>query len=274
MAVVAPSISNLASVGSCRSEQVQHFREQGCNPEVAQALYMALRLQEKGHCDQAVLYYEAVLRAQPDCTIAAMNFRLMSIATRPAVREVLSQAFEEEAAARRAAEAEEASRLAAEAAAEEERRRQEEVERAAEQQRQALAREEQERRQAQREAEEAEQRRQQERALHNKQRSERAYNFVKAKLEEQQARMQSRQANLEKQFPFMDLSSICINDVQEGNGGLICRSTHNSSALAVVGTGTSIHLHRAVCVILAMVMLRSHASIVEGTIGDVIAYGG
>mmetsp|Transcript_70692 Transcript_70692/g.199601 ORF Transcript_70692/g.199601 Transcript_70692/m.199601 type:complete len:276 (-) Transcript_70692:289-1116(-) len=240
MALVLPHLSDAPSVASSHTDQVAHFQSQGHGRDVAEALYMALRMQDKGQLQQAVMYYTAILRSEPECQVAKKNLEMLITLNRPEVHQVLTTALEEEEAARVAAEAEEARRVAAEAAADEQRRQQEAAARAAEERLQAAAQEEQARRQAAAAAAAAEQLRRAIQRAEKQRRVQESYDFVIAKQQEKEHRKQNLQKELRNQFPGMSLENICINDVQHGNGGLICRSTHNSNG---IGNGWNGHLY-------------------------------
>uniref|UniRef100_A0A7S0NS59 Uncharacterized protein n=1 Tax=Calcidiscus leptoporus TaxID=127549 RepID=A0A7S0NS59_9EUKA len=103
------SLSGTPSVTSSQADQVEYFRSQGCSPDVAAALYMAMRLQDKGKAAQAVVYYSWVLRAQPDCQVAQINLRMLVTLNEPDVRRAITAAFDAAEGARRQEECQEAA---------------------------------------------------------------------------------------------------------------------------------------------------------------------
>jgi len=230
--LVLSPISDVPSESPSHAEHVQHFQDQGLSSEVSEALYMALRLQDKGQTKQAVMYYTAVLQVAPACALAKMNLNMLIALNDPKVFQTIAAAVDEEQA-RRAAEEEEAKRMAAEAAAEECRRAAEEEER-----RKAAARAEQERRQAAVRAEEHAKEERRRAEAHAKEERRRAEAF--AREERRRAADNDLYKLLSQQFPGMQLNKVRFQDIRRGEAGtLVCRSTFSSAGKGIGWDGYS-----------------------------------
>eukprot|EP00747_Dinoflagellata_sp_TGD_P181108 gnl/TRDRNA2_/TRDRNA2_34617_c0_seq1.p1 gnl/TRDRNA2_/TRDRNA2_34617_c0~~gnl/TRDRNA2_/TRDRNA2_34617_c0_seq1.p1 ORF type:complete len:224 (-),score=50.17 gnl/TRDRNA2_/TRDRNA2_34617_c0_seq1:331-1002(-) len=64
---------SLASADSKMSDALRFFKDQGLDDKSAHILLRAERLQDKGQIDQALVYYQEVLSANPGCTEARVN---------------------------------------------------------------------------------------------------------------------------------------------------------------------------------------------------------
>ena len=213
MTVTAPPpLSDVLSTRSSHAEQVEHFREaHGCNDTVAEALYVALRLQEKGKVEQAIVYYAWVLHVKPDCQLAQQNRDILVTINAPEVHEVITAALDAEEEARR--QGRQAEEAAARLAAEEEARRQEEEAR-----RQATADAE-----ARRAADE--------RARQCQQATEER---ARQRQQAKEDRERKLREELSTQFCGMNLSKIRLEDVRRGEGGkLVCRSAIGSDGVGI-----------------------------------------
>jgi len=200
-----PPLSDVLSTRSSHAEQVAHFREtHGCNDTVAEALYVALRLQEKGKVEQAIAYYTWVLQVKPDCQLAQQNQDILVTINAPEVHAVITAALDAvEETRRQARQAEEEARLAAE----EEARRQEDADAEARQR----AKEERARQRQRAEEERARQRQQ-----------------------AKEDRERNLREELSTQFCGMNLSKIRLEDVRRGEGGkLVCRSAIGSDGVGI-----------------------------------------